>query len=112
MFSIELIPEDLLDAWIHARVFGSYDEAPPYSTHDPSAARVVERLRELEWIVDLRQDPDTWVVEVHRGTEGSDRITASAPTFAEAVCLAAKQVIERKEWGMKMDVMLPIEIDV
>lgn len=70
---------------------GSVPTRPkPYSTDIAAAWRVVERLRELGWIVDLFDEGRGWSVSFERDrTISSANNQADALTAPHAICLAA-----------------------
>lgn len=101
----DLEPGPYLDRMIELKVFGRKPvaEAPPYSTDDGAAERVIAELNRppLRWVA-VREE-NGWTFSWRQPSETSDPdstatrylrlISASAPTRALAICRAALKLV-------------------
>lgn len=100
MIHISFLPEDKIDAIIHKRIFGESGEPPPYSSHDGTAMKIVAKMREQDWCWEILVMPGSVDVKLFLAAVGLESaIETSAPTLAEAVCIAAKKSTEAARPG-------------
>jgi hypothetical protein len=107
----ELEAGEYLDRLIELKVFGQKPvaQAPPYSTDDGAAERVLAYLNRppLRWMA-IREG-DGWTVAWRQPSEGEDGdstatryirlVSASAPTRPLAICRSALKLIAAREKG-------------